>query len=130
MIQLDTRDFSRHAFNALKFLTTEIAADKHKKASAIVQNLPSYISTWSLHRLAGDAIKSKGETAYKGIVYKTFLANLKTISQVEFNPQDPDTLLNSKTLKTKQYLGLNRLAIELAREWSFWATAVLGEAEE
>jgi hypothetical protein len=29
-----------------------------------------------------------------------------------------------------EYTGLNRLAIELAKEWSFWATTILGEAEE
>ena len=30
----------------------------------------------------------------------------------------------------QNYTGLNRLAIELAREWSFWAESILGEAEQ
>jgi hypothetical protein len=29
----------------------------------------------------------------------------------------------------RAYTGLNRLAIEMAREWSFWAVPVLGKAE-
>jgi hypothetical protein len=29
----------------------------------------------------------------------------------------------------RAYTGLNRLAIELAREWSFWAIPVLGKPE-
>jgi hypothetical protein len=32
-------------------------------------------------------------------------------------------------MELRKYTGLNHLAIQLAKEWSFWAGAVLGEAE-
>lgn len=132
MNKLDTRSFSRYAFEALKLLRNNIASEKHQKASAIVQGLPAYISTWGLHRLAGDGVKfsdPKKETAYKGQVYRAFLINLKTVSQSELDLTKPETLINSGAIDTHHYLGLNRLAIELAQEWSFWSVAVLGEAE-
>jgi len=46
---------------------------------------------------------------------------------VAFAPDDPQALF---AMELQAYAGLNRLAIELAREWSFWATPILGEAEE
>ena len=40
---------------------------------------------------------------------------------------DAGSLIN---LELEKYTGLNRLAIELAKEWSFWAVPILGEAEQ
>ena len=103
----------------------------HKKASSVVQGLPAYISTWGLHRLAGDGVKyaqsKSDETKYKGQVYQEFLLTLQSLSHVAFAPNEPGTLIN---MELGIYTGLNRLAIELAREWSFWAVTILGEAEE
>ncbi len=131
MLKLDTRDFSKSAYNGLLQVKDNMDAKYHKKASSIVQSLPSYISTWGLHRLAGDGVKyseaKSDETKYKGLVYQQFLITLQTLTKVAFAPTEADTLLN---MDLSLYTGLNRLAIELAREWSFWATAILGEAEE
>jgi len=128
MLKIDPRDFSRAAYQGLEQTKEKIETKNHKKASSVVQSLPSYISTWGLSRLAGDGQKyTKGETAYKGTVYQKFLETLKQVSEVNFNYSDASSLLN---MDLGQYTGLNRLAIELAREWSFWATPILGEAEE
>ncbi|OKH33831.1 hypothetical protein NIES2119_22260 [[Phormidium ambiguum] IAM M-71] len=105
----------------------------NKKASGAVQGLPSYISTWGLHRLAGDGVKYNNTrsqaTKYKGIVYLKFLINLQEVShnQVNFTPNEPRTLIDITDIHA--YTGLNRLAIQLAKEWSFWAVPILGEAE-
>lgn len=105
----------------------------NKKASGAVQGLPSYISTWGLHRLAGDGFKYNSTrsqaTKYKGIVYQKFLINLQVVShnQVNFTPNEPRTLIDITDIHA--YTGLNRLAIQLAKEWSFWAVPILGEAE-
>ena len=132
MLKLDTRDFSRSAYEGLERVKQKINSKNYQKASAIVQGLPSYISTWGLHRLSGDGKKyseSKSEdTRYKGQVYQEFLSTLQGITKITFAPNDPSTLIQMKDLQT--YTGLNRLAIELAREWSFWAATILGEAEE
>jgi len=131
MLKLDSRNFSESAYSGLERLKTTIAATNHEKATSIVQSLPSYISTWGLHRLSGDGIKyiqAKSEdTRYKGQVYQEFLRTLQNLSQIAFDYQSPPTLIR---MDLTVYTGLNRLAIELAREWSFWAPTILGEAED
>jgi hypothetical protein len=131
MLKLDTRNFSASAYTGLEEVKQAVDQKNHKKATAIVQGLPSYISTWGLHRLAGDGIKytqAKSEdTKYKGQVYQEFLKTLKDLSNVAFDHADPKTLIG---MDLTVYTGLNRLAIELAREWSFWAPTILGEAED
>lgn len=136
-MKLDSRKFSQEAYQALTALATnsqdECYLDKkyHKKASGLVQGLIAYISTWGLHRLSGDVKKFLNgraeDTKYKGKVYKKFLNSLKSFSGINFNVNDENTLLS---MNLREYTALNRLAIELAREWSFWASAVLGEPEE
>lgn len=131
MLKLDTRDFSRSAYKGLEQVKQTLNVTKHKNASGLIQGLPSYLSTWGLHRLAGDGIKYSQaraeDTRYKGRVYQEFLSTLQTITGVSFSLNDPKVLIE---MELRSYAGLNRLAIELAREWSFWAAAILGEAEE
>lgn len=130
MLKLDTRNFSASAYIGLEKVKQAVNQKNHKKATAIVQGLPSYISTWGLHRLAGDGIKytqKSEDTQYKGQVYQEFLKTLKDLSKVAFDHTNPKTLIG---MDLTVYTGLNRLAIELAREWSFWAPTILGEAED
>jgi hypothetical protein len=131
MLKLDTRHFSEAAYSALTTLKTQIRPADYGKASSAVQSLPAYISTWGLHRLAGDSVKycqyGTEKTRYKGRVYHQFLTTLQSLSEVRFNPNDPETLVKMENVRA--YTGLNRLAIEMAREWSFWAVPVLGKAE-
>ena len=131
MLKLDPRDFSKSAYNGLGEAAQKINSQYHKKASSIVQSLPAYISSWGLSRLAGDAKKyseaRSEETKYKGQVYLQFLTTLQSLTKVAFAPTEPATLIN---MPLSNYAGLNRLAIELAREWSFWAVTILGEAED
>lgn len=109
-----------------------------EKSSGLVQGLCTYISTWGLHRLSGDAKKFSlgmaSDTQYKGRVYGVFLEHLQIFSKEDFvlwsdskDSSDERSLVN---LPLRQYTALNRLAIQLAKEWSFWATPVLGEAKE
>lgn len=130
MLKLDTRNFSASAYIGLEKVKQAVNQKNHKKATAIVQGLPSYISTWGLHRLAGDGIKytqKLEDIQYKGQVYQEFLKTLKDLSKVAFDHTNPKTLIG---MDLTVYTGLNRLAIELAREWSFWAPTILGEAED
>lgn len=128
MLKLDTRDFSHSAYKGLQEVKAIVESKNHGKASSVVQGLPSYLSTWGLHRLAGDGKKyDSRETKYKGQVYQHFLKKLQELSQVAFAFDDTSTLFE---MEIHDYTGLNRLAIELAQEWSFWAEPILGEAEE
>lgn len=136
-MKLDSRQFSKEAYEALNSIATNtkdlyyLHPDYHERASGIVQGLTAYISTWGLHRLSADAKtflkKEKEDTKYKGKVYKKFLIALKNFSGEDFNVDNQGCFI---TMELKQYTSLNRLAIELAKEWSFWAPAILGEAEE
>lgn len=110
----------------------------YKKSSGLVQGLSTYIATWGLHRLSGDAKKfstgTASDTQYKGAAYGLFLERLQSLSQEDFvlwsdgsDGKDEKTLVN---LEIRKYTALNRLAIKLAKEWGFWAASVLGEAEE
>ncbi|BDA70692.1 hypothetical protein CAL7716_048580 [Calothrix sp. PCC 7716] len=131
MLKLDTRDFSRHAYNGIVRVKELARPIDHKKASGCIQSLSEYISTWGLHRLCGDGLKyinaRSNETRYKGHVYQEFLKNLQHLSQINFTYNDVNSLIN---MDLQNYTGLNRLAIELGREWSFWAESILGEAEQ
>ncbi|WP_107667201.1 hypothetical protein [Cyanothece sp. BG0011] len=131
MLKLDSRDFSRKAYQGLQDLAKELPPDQKGKASSTVQGLAAYISTWGLHRLSGDGVKyaeSKSpETRYKGQAIQTFLTTLQQLSKGSFSPTNPSDLIE---MDLKSYTGLNRLAIQLAREWSFWAVTILGEAEQ
>jgi hypothetical protein len=123
VIKLDSRTYSQKAYDAMnKMITQEnddyfIAEKYHKKASSLVRNLPSYISTWGLHRLSGDAsnflAKKTEDTKYKGKVYRKFLQNLKSFEVADFKIENEGSLLG---LPLREYTGLNRLAIKLAKE--------------
>ncbi|MDL5054152.1 hypothetical protein QQ056_11425 [Oscillatoria laete-virens NRMC-F 0139] len=126
---LDNRQFAQEAHRALTEIKEELNSSYYGKASGLIQNLNSYIATWGLHRLAGDANKflagTAEDTTYKGKVYHKFLIRLQNFSEIEFDPHSEGSLIH---LPLPQYTALNRLAIQLAKEWSFWAVAVLGEA--
>ena len=135
-MKLDSRKFSKEAHRALTEMVTNqddyyLSNDYRRRASGLVQGLTAYISTWGLHRLSGDAKKflsGRGEdTRYKGKVYKKFLVSLQSFSGTNFDVDNEGSLLG---MSLREYTSLSRLAIELAREWSFWTPAVLGEPED
>ena len=131
-MRLDSREFSKEAHIALIDLRDNyLSSAYYKKASGLVQGLSTYISTWGLHRLSGDMKKflaGKAEdTTDKGQVYRKILQRLSIYSGQNFDIEDEGSLIH---LPLRTYTSLNRLAIQLAKEWSFWAVAVLGEAEE
>lgn len=132
-MKLDSRSFSKEAHRGLTelkaILQQELGSNNYdSKACNLIRGLTAYISTWGLHRLSGDAKKflagTASDTKYKGYVYKQFLVRLKIFSDADFDVDDESTLIN---LPLSRYTGLNRLAIELSKEWSFWAVAILGE---
>lgn len=131
-IKLDSRQFSKEAHQGLtelkQILNNNLGDQYYGKACNLVRGMTSYISTWGLHRLSGDAKKflngTASDTKYKGYVYQQFLQKLKQFSGEDFDVDDESTLIN---LNLSKYTSLNRLAIQLAKEWSFWAVAVLGE---
>jgi hypothetical protein len=134
-MRLDTRKFSQEAYDGLNQIKSKLNVGDRKKASGLVQGLTAYISTWGLHRLSGDMKKflngNASDTRYKGIVYQIFLTRLRDFSHQDFIIDVNDRNIEQTLihLPLRHYTALNHLAIQLAKEWSFWAAAVLGEAE-
>ncbi|MFM7470530.1 MAG: hypothetical protein ACKO5P_03360 [Nodosilinea sp.] len=164
-MDIDSREFSQQAYRSLYDLRrrlTDLAVEVIKKerktsntepsheeikertrsycekSSGLVQGLSTYIATWGLHRLTGDAKKFSlgmaSDTKYKGKVYGLFLERLKELSNEDFvlwsdgsNSSDEKTLVN---MELRRYTSLNRLAMRLAEEWGFWASAILEEVED
>ena len=128
---LEHRYLSQQAHKGLTKIKNQLNSEYYGKASGLVQGLNAYIATWGLHRLAGDANKflagTAEDTTYKGKVYRCFLESLESIVDVTFDPKDESSLIY---LPLPDYTAVNRLAMQLAKEWSFWAPAVLGEAKE
>ena len=135
--KLDSRTFSKEAHKALIEMTENeenkfyLKEEYRKKASALVQGLTAYISTWGLHRLSGDAKKflqkESEDTKYKGKVYLKFLETLKTFSGIDFDVNNEGSLIH---LPLREYTALNRFAIQFAKEWAFWTPSVLGQPED
>ncbi|WP_071455686.1 hypothetical protein [Gloeomargarita lithophora] len=100
--------------NTLKTDTTDQA--KLKKQKSMAQELYTYLSTWGLMRLkAEETILKDGRED----PVKKFFECLKEISGKE------DLSLDAlKTLNADEYLGLTGLGLEIAREFSFWVSAI------
>lgn len=132
-MRLDPRLFSQKSYASILALKSRLDRDDLDKASSLIQGLVTYISTWGLHRLSGDRIKfgrpdNVEDTNYKSIVYGAFLDALRDFSEINFNCRDPESLIGGQQdngLQIREYLSLNKLAIRLAREWSFWSPSVL-----
>jgi hypothetical protein len=128
---IDPRSLSQYTYRELVKLKSVLSDADCKKASGVIQGLPSYIATWGLYRLSGDAGKFSNEraekTTYKSQVYYHFLKSLadESITGMKL-PEGEDALLKQSL---RDYTVLNRFAIQLAKEWSFWTVSVLGEAE-
>jgi len=98
----------------LKNTTTDQA--KLKKQKSMAQEIYTYLSTWGLMRLkAEETILKDGRED----PVKIFFECLQKLSG------DPDLSLdNLKNLSPDEYLGLTGLALEIAREFSFWVSAI------
>jgi hypothetical protein len=131
-VKLETREFSREAYNGINEIKQNLHSSYHKKASSLIQGLPAYIATWGLHRLSGDASRysnrTSEDTGYKSTVYAKFLEKLQAFYNQDGNQDDCEfSEAGLLHMDLRHYTTLNHLALQLAKEWSFWAVAVLGE---
>jgi hypothetical protein len=119
----DPRTIGTPVYEVLSELRSQPKQDdsrlKEQKNQAV--ELYTYLSTWGLMRLKAEeqALSQEGK---KQVVKKYFqcLEKLSDIADLS-NDRGLETL---KKLTTDEYLGLTGLGLEIAREFSFWATAV------
>ncbi|XFA73279.1 hypothetical protein RYO59_001520 [Thermosynechococcaceae cyanobacterium Okahandja] len=124
----DPRTVAQPVYTALRRLrdtTTEKERLSEQKSQAV--ELYTYLATWGLMRLKAEeqALSQEG----KKQVVKAFFNALEEISGVAnlANDRGLDTL---KNLETDSYLGLTALGLQLAREFSFWTTALYAGIKE
>ena len=106
------------ALSELRVHTQDNTRLKEQKNQAV--ELYTYLSTWGMMRLKAEekALSQPG----KQQVVKKYFECLKTLTQIDLASDcGLDTL---KNLNTDEYLGLTGLGLEIAQEFSFWATAV------
>ncbi|MCI3281175.1 hypothetical protein L5470_09345 [Synechococcus sp. PCC 6717] len=131
----DPRTIAKPVYQALSEIHSKAQDDNRLKEQRLKEQksqaaeLYTYLATWGLMRLKAEekALKQEG----KKDVVKAFFAVLESISGNKnlANEKGLDTL---KNLDTEEYLGLTGLGLQIAREFSFWTTALyagIGEAD-
>ncbi|AXY67810.1 hypothetical protein D3A95_05725 [Thermosynechococcus sichuanensis E542] len=118
----DPRTMAQPVYKALSELRHRTADDtrlQEQKSQAV--ELYTYLATWGLMRLKAEeaALSQEG----KKDVVKAFFRALEETADVKdlANDKGLDTL---KNLDTESYLGLTGLGLQIAREFSFWTTAL------
>lgn len=120
-MSFDPRSIGKPVYEKLYDLKTKTTdSDKHKKQKSMAQELYTYLSTWGLMRLkAEETILNDGREQ----PVKIFFECLQEVSgkQGLVGGQGLNTL---KNLDVSEYLGLSGLGLAIAREFSFWTSAV------
>ncbi len=125
MMIFDPRAISVPVHNVLQALYDRTQADekrlKQQKNQAV--ELYTYLSTWGLLRLKAEEAAISQDQAGKRQVVQAFFDCLQQLAQIDSLTGELG-LETLKTIDTEAYLGLTGLALRLAQEFSFWATAV------
>lgn len=126
-MKFDPRSIGKPVYKGLKDLRGNLLKDdplvKRQKSQAV--ELYTYLSTWGMMRLKAEEMAMKEKKDMKGklqVIEKFFqcLEELSTTNKL-VGSQGLETL---KNLLVSDYLGLTGLGLAIAREFSFWATAI------
>ena len=128
MLTYDPRSISSRVYRQLSTLKSDTDQSAHKEQKSQAVELYIYIATWGLLRLKAEQTALKSQpNKHKQTVVKCFF---QTLGAIAF-PDSPDSLeseqggLNYLTsIAASEYLGLTGLALQVAREFAFWAEAV------
>lgn len=134
ILHYDDRTISQAVFTSLQALsqeTTDETARKEQKNQAV--ELYTYLATWGLLRLQGE-IRALSKTTHKQTV-QCFFETLGRLVDPEFaaNPEvNPFRALETGVTyltgrSASEYLGLTGFAMQVAREFSFWAEAIYAD---
>lgn len=133
MLTFDPRTISTQVYenlNSQKGNTKDKKRQEQQKSQAV--ELYTYIATWGLLRLRAEenALPEKTQQGKIDII-KCFFQTLDRVAALE-KKSKPNHLGTSVTegldyltkLSSSEYLGLTGLALQVAREFSFWAEAI------
>ncbi|MCT7957220.1 hypothetical protein [Laspinema palackyanum] len=124
MMTFDPRTIATPVYEALSELRSQTQDNTHlKEQKSQAVELYTYLSTWGMMRLKAEE-QALGQEGKKQVVRKYFEC-LQTLANLQNgNLAGNQGLTTLKNLDTDEYLGLTGLGLALAREFSFWATAV------
>ncbi len=130
MLTYDSRSISAKVYEKLSQLKKTVNGDKdaQKEQKTQIVELYTYAATWGLLRLKAEeyALENKPN---KQSVIKCFF---ETLGELIY-PDDTDfiagrnalqNLSNQQQLGSSSYLGLTGIALQVAREFAFWAEAL------
>lgn len=131
MLNYDPRKISVAVYTHLKKVKESASDTKHhdeQRNQAI--ELYTYIATWGLIRLKGEepALVNKPQ---KQKVVKCFF---ETLGKLAYPTKTPNPLIGTDgleeltKLKASEYLGLTGVALQVAREYSFWAESLYAKS--
>jgi hypothetical protein len=134
-MSFDPRTIGMPVYEALSELRSHYEKEEKdkNKQKAIFQEvwgqsveIYTYLSTWGLMRLKAEESALEKQPVKQKVV-KTFFQCIQKFKAVEgknFSAANPQGLNALKDLEAEDYLGLTGLALALAKEFSFWASAV------
>jgi hypothetical protein len=117
----DPRSIATPVYKALTELSKQAGNEKQlKEQKAQVFALYSYLSTWGMMRLKAEETAMSGG---KKAVIEAYFNCLEQLSQ-KTELAGVEGLQTITAMETEDYLGLTGLGLNLAQEFSFWATAI------
>jgi hypothetical protein len=124
----DPRAIATPVYKALTELRGDRRKDdliaKQQKSQAV--ELYTYLSTWGLLRLKAEEKALEKQEGKKAVVEKFFecLQELWGDPNKKIDGAEGLKTLTDPEFSTEDYLGLTGLALKVAQEFSFWATAI------
>ncbi|MGI2906264.1 hypothetical protein [Tolypothrix sp. VBCCA 56010] len=150
MLTYDPRKISVAVYQNLQKVKDKTSKkEEHDKQKSQAVELYTYVATWGLLRLAGEEPALSNEPQKQAVV-KCFFETLEELAFSEVKPSNPEVKPNNLNQPNKpnkpnslnkpsvgsskiekltkmsasEYLGLTGFALQVAREFSFWAEAL------
>ncbi|MEM1394380.1 MAG: hypothetical protein AAGG00_14005 [Cyanobacteria bacterium P01_H01_bin.150] len=127
MLTYDPRKISVKVYENLKQVKQGTSTtEEHDKQKNQAIELYTYIATWGLMRLAGEEPALSREIQKQRVVRCFF----KTLGELAFSGQQSNPLVGEPkidkliSMTASEYLGLTGLALQVGREFCFWAEAL------
>lgn len=132
MLHYDPRTISTNVYQKLKTVkdSTQDSKEHDKQRNQAIE-LYTYIATWGLLRLKGEETALRNEPEKQKVVVCFFEALGELVfPSIGSNLNSPNPLTGNAgltklmDLDASEYLGITGVALQVAREFSFWAESL------
>lgn len=120
----DPRELGRIVYQSLSNLRQETGeeATKLREQRNQAYELYTYLSTWGMLRLKAEENALSSQPGKRAVVIAFFECLGDIAGYTDLNSNQGLQRLTNLTIE--EYLGLTGLGLQLAQEFSFWATAI------